>query len=69
MSVCRSCGAEIRWANTTTGARMPLDAEPEKRAVIVPGPALEPVVRIVDTFTPHFATCPEGSEWSRKGRS
>lgn len=28
MSVCRSCQAEIIWAVTKTGARMPLDAAP-----------------------------------------
>lgn len=28
MSRCRSCGAEIRWAHTTSGHAMPLDAEP-----------------------------------------
>lgn len=28
MSTCRSCGAAIIWAFTTTGKRMPVDAEP-----------------------------------------
>ena len=29
MSGCRSCGAEITWAKTLTGKRMPIDAEPD----------------------------------------
>lgn len=28
MSACRSCGAGIVWAVTTSGKRMPLDADP-----------------------------------------
>lgn len=28
MARCRSCGAPIRWAVTTHGRMMPLDAEP-----------------------------------------
>lgn len=27
-TVCRSCGAPIRWAVTTNGRRIPIDAEP-----------------------------------------
>lgn len=28
MSRCRTCGAHIRWALTTSGKRIPLDHEP-----------------------------------------
>jgi hypothetical protein len=28
MSACRSCGAEVTWTVTTTGARMPVDTAP-----------------------------------------
>lgn len=28
MSTCRACGAGIRWARTTAGKAIPLDAEP-----------------------------------------
>lgn len=28
MSACRSCGADIVWAVTAAGKRMPVDAEP-----------------------------------------
>ena len=28
MSKCASCGAELRWAETKNGKRIPLDVEP-----------------------------------------
>jgi hypothetical protein len=37
---------------------MPLDAKPEKR-VVVDG---HHVARVVDTFTPHFSTCPNAAQ-------
>lgn len=66
MSQCRSCGAEIIWATTENGKRMPLDAEPVAPltglfavddstdppfAVSTAGERREPLYRS------HFATC------------
>lgn len=73
MSACRSCGADLLWvASATTGKPMPLDAKPEKRVVLserlegLDDDAAEPwVAEVVDTYTPHFATCPEAREWRR----
>jgi hypothetical protein len=79
MSTC-SCGASIVWAITENGKRIPLDADPEKRSVIVHGQelvkqtrplilgdAFEAMVRsvVADTYTPHFASCPQASRFRR----
>ena len=73
MASCRSCGAEILWAETVNGKRIPLDAEPAERPQGVfklierpgnPTPlatsaATEPV------YLSHFVTCPNADEWRR----
>jgi hypothetical protein len=65
-SVCRSCGAPIRWAVTrATGARIPLNPEPVPGGNIVVeasgfvrvlgrGEEAPPGAR----FVSHFVTCP-----------
>lgn len=79
MPECRSCGAPIVWGVTKSGKKMPLDERPEKRAVMVEAylPDDEETsgstwyyrapdsdhVAIVDTFVPHFASCPDASRW------
>jgi hypothetical protein len=67
LSACRSCGAPIEWAETSTGKRMPFNPP------IVTVPALMPVViggRIVEDVDPatvsHFATCKDAQDWRRK---
>lgn len=63
--VCRSCGAEIRWVLThATGARMPLDYKPESRLVI----GRSGRAHVVETYTSHFATCPQAGLWSGEKR-
>lgn len=64
VSHCKSCGAEITWATTATGARMPLDARPQKRVVLEPGHR-GPLARVVDTYAPHHATCPHAAKHRR----
>lgn len=82
MSTC-SCGARIVWAITENGKQIPLDAEPEKRTVIVHhqelvkstkdlvlGDSFEAMVRAVvaDTFMPHHATCPHAERFRKAAR-
>lgn len=67
MSTCRACPAEIRWARTTNGKTIPLDAEPDPAGnvrlvddvahVIGPDPTLDPDDDGV-RYMPHHATCP-----------
>jgi hypothetical protein len=66
-SACRSCGAVVEWAETTTGARTPFNPP------IVTVPVLVPVIiggRVVEDVDPatvsHFATCPDAKEWRRR---
>lgn len=68
MSACRSCRAEIWWARTESGKRIPLDPEPVPDGNVVVVQDSPPVVRvlaaadlplhIVPTYKSHFATCP-----------
>ena len=72
MSRCRSCDAEIVWAITSAGRRMPVDAAVDDggNLVLVPD-GDDPLVLVVgadDTrprHRPHFATCPDADDWRR----
>lgn len=67
MSVCKSCGATIRWAVTAkNGRRIPLDPEPSLDGNLVevasdsPGPVVAKVAAdavAYPRYTSHFATC------------
>lgn len=74
LSQCRSCRAEIIWAWTVNGKRIPLDAEPAERpsgifrlernddqpaAPLAVSAAGEPV------YISHFVTCPNASQHRR----
>lgn len=66
-ATCKSCGAEIIWALTENGKRIPLDAEP---IAPTPGrfllsnddPPVATAITIAKTplrqYVSHFATCP-----------
>lgn len=60
-ATCRSCGAAIVWAVTAAGKRMPLDAKPERR-LVREGRQEPPLVVVTDTYTSHFATCPNADQ-------
>lgn len=76
---CFSCGAEIVWAVTTKGNRMPVDAQPSSDGNILlerrPDGALIAVVSepgglelpglAAPRYKSHFATCPNASEHRR----
>lgn len=77
MSVCRSCGARVRWVRTYRGRRIPLDFEPNPRGnvVLVGGGDTPPIATVfrecqrenvpddVPVFMPHHATCPDADDW------
>jgi len=82
VSACRSCGAEILWAHTRDGKRIPLDATPSPagnvylnetdrrfvRAVVLSGALLEAARSARERLrTSHFATCPQANAWRRRG--
>jgi len=59
---CSSCGAAIVWVTTPAGKPMPLDAEPQKRVVLGRQTGL---AHVLDTWTPHWATCPNADQHRR----
>lgn len=74
MSRCRSCDAEVRWARTSAGKRMPLDAEPDPNGnVELVGEGMMEVAVVHSQqsmgagvrYMPHHATCPDAAEWRR----
>jgi len=79
ISRCRSCSAEIVWAETTGGERMPLDVRPAaggnvrlvddngtRRAHVV-GSTIDLFDPDDDgtRFMPHFVSCPDAGSWRR----
>lgn len=77
MPTCNSCQAEVIWIVTTAGVRMPLDAQPVTEGrplfVILPGGARVATAEDRrlhrDLYMSHFATCPDGDSWRKRGRA
>lgn len=72
---CRSCGAQIFFARTEKGRRMPIDAEPVAggNLSLILGPPHLAEVRVVEVdgmnrYVSHFATCPQSAA-HRKGKT
>lgn len=78
MATCRSCGAEIVWAETVRGKRQPIDPLPVEKGKIVlrerEGKAPLAIVVDVDPLPgmsepkhlAHHATCPDAEQWRRR---
>jgi hypothetical protein len=71
---CRSCGAAIFWALTTTGRKVPLDADPVEAeaeagryALLWPDDGRTPrAIHRPALYLTHFATCPNASQHRRR---
>ena len=59
---CKSCGAAVLWAPTEKGKSMPLDPAPQKRVVLG---RTTGVAHVLDTYLPHWASCPSAAEHRR----
>jgi len=63
---CRSCGADVEWAQLVTGKRIPFDPP---IVVRVRQQALldERAIDVVDMdqTRSHFASCPDAAQWRR----
>lgn len=77
LATCRSCGAQIIWAETESGKMNPLDARTSPAGLFAIDDTTSPprVARIGESaspqpegFTSHFATCPN-AETHRHRRS
>lgn len=73
MRICRSCGAQIIWAVTASGSKMPVDAEPVENGNLIlrkteseSGPILVAIISPDGDYVSHFATCLNAAE-HRKG--
>lgn len=64
MAKCRGCGAEIIWCITTSNKRQPFDAMPQRRGIIDFNYD-PPAVKMVGTYLPHHASCPEVAQFRK----
>jgi hypothetical protein len=79
-SKCRSCGAPIKWVNTSLGKKMPVDErlisimeDPDGDTTVVCQDGMVVKGRLAMTgtdgaiqgHTSHFATCPQAREWRK----
>jgi hypothetical protein len=60
---CKSCKAEILWATTMRGSRIPLDAD-HRPGFVMTGDKIDgaPQVEQKRVYTTHFATCPHAQQ-------
>jgi hypothetical protein len=81
---CRSCGAEIEWAVSPTGKRIPIDATAvpiekkpigaaayavDRRSSLAPKLTKLPADHTAGAvYVSHFSTCPDSATWSKKGK-
>lgn len=76
MSQCRSCHAEIVWARTVKGKRIPVDKAPVSDGNITLHPTMDgPPTAIVHSQPPlgderlyvsHYVTCPDADSWRKR---
>jgi hypothetical protein len=76
---CTSCQAIVLWAKTPTGAKMPVNPEPDPTGNIVlsegPKPSDWPLATVTHMsqapdkprYKSHFATCPNAKQHRGKG--
>ena len=61
---CKGCDAEMIWAMTPDGKRIPLDATAPVYFLTAEGTA----IRAVGYYVSHFKTCPRANEFSASKR-
>lgn len=70
MATCGSCPAEIVWAETERGRRIPLDARPvaDGNLALVDGVALAATKAPSDAprYRSHFVSCPNAERHRRR---
>ena len=57
MSICKGCGAPIRFIKTPAGKSMPVNETPQKYVT--------EAGEVVTGYTPHWATCPKAQEFRK----
>ena len=77
MSLCRSCGAKIKWIETKNGKKMPVDpdyidyedAEVGDLLILDSGESIKVGPDSLLSYqgrVSHFSTCPQGDVWRKK---
>lgn len=72
MARCKACEAEVIWAETTTGKRMPIDAAPTPKGNMVYVNGVARAASADDRrlqrplYTSHFATCPDAASFRKR---
>ena len=72
MSTCKSCGAEITWARTENGKKIPLSVESAETRFILKsrgGATAGDTVKVAvsrPTYISHFADCPDADKWRKE---
>lgn len=61
MATC-SCGAEIEFLELATGRKMPYRPDSVKKRLVRYQSGGLTLGKIVDTFEPHFADCPDADQ-------
>lgn len=71
MPNCRSCGAPVRWVETSKGKKMPIDINPNPNGnvILIDGVAhyvkddpFEKPEETAKRYVSHFATCPNAQK-------
>jgi hypothetical protein len=79
---CSACEAPIVWTETSTGAKMPVDASPSEAGNVALFPTVEGrwIALVLgkrthaapgssaERYTSHFATCPYAEHFRKRGR-
>jgi hypothetical protein len=65
MPNCKSCGADIRWVKTVTGANMPLDVKPYKMIFV----DRSGIGSTLTVYQMHWASCPDAKKWKGKNKN
>ena len=79
VTICRSCGADMRWVKTRKGKNMPIDDTPASDGrFVIEGDEDPPRVAFLseeaaavytgDKYTSHFQTCDNPQRFSKKGK-
>ena len=68
-STCKGCGAEITWAHTDTGAKIPLDKRAPVYAYYLNGDGKRRAKKVDNDgdscfHVSHFSTCPKANDFS-----
>lgn len=67
--LCRDCQAPVIWCVTESGSRMPVDAKPVRKVMVLKVNPQErggpPLAKFVGQHESHFASCPAAA--ARRG--